>query len=292
MKRRGYLTAPRATSFRVPHKLSESTIWIPHHGGAAHTVLPKAMICALWWHTESVKLPRWTHVGRVSVVASALAIALIGGLLVGIVDRSDNAGASAVTVSAQDIATEPGPTPMTSAAPVTSAAPMTSVIPIPSPTPTKTKKPKPATRERKAKNIPERPLGKHTGRRIVYDKALMTVWAMNEADEVVYRFPVVGRWDRPVKGKYEIFSQSKHSGNPNSKVTFDHMTRFAYGNDGKTAIGFHSIPLYYDGSMMHSTDQLGLPIATGGCVRMAAKDAKKLYKWAEVGDTVHVRASP
>ncbi|MDE1046938.1 MAG: L,D-transpeptidase [Candidatus Nanopelagicales bacterium] len=239
-----------------------------------------------------MKLPRWTHVGRVSVVASALAIALIGGLLVGIVDRSDNAGASAVTVSAQDIATEPGPTPMTSAAPVTSAAPMTSVIPIPSPTPTKTKKPKPATRERKAKNIPERPLGKHTGRRIVYDKALMTVWAMNEADEVVYRFPVVGRWDRPVKGKYEIFSQSKHSGNPNSKVTFDHMTRFAYGNDGKTAIGFHSIPLYYDGSMMHSTDQLGLPIATGGCVRMAAKDAKKLYKWAEVGDTVHVRASP
>jgi hypothetical protein len=162
----------------------------------------------------------------------------------------------------------------------------------PTPTPTKTKKPKPATRERKAKNVPERPLGKHTGRRIVYDKALMTVWAMNEADEVVYRFPVVGRWDRPVKGKYEIFSQSMHSGNPNSKVTFDHMTRFAYGNDGKTAIGFHSIPLYYDGSMMHSTDQLGLPIATGGCVRMAAQDAEKLYEWAEVGDTVYVRASP
>ena len=67
------------------------------------------MICALWWHTAIVKLPRWTHVGRVSVVASALAIALIGGLLVGIIDRSDNAGASAVTVSAQDIATEPGP---------------------------------------------------------------------------------------------------------------------------------------------------------------------------------------
>ena len=218
--------------------------------------------------------------GRTAIIASVVAIALIGGLLMAIIDSSDSADAGAVNVSAQDIASEPG------------VIPAPSPTPTPSVTPTKTKKPKPATRERKAKNVPERPLGKHTGRRIVYDKALMTVWAMNEADEVVYRFPVVGRWDRPVKGKYEIFSQSMHSGNPNSKVTFDHMTRFAYGNDGKTAIGLHSIPLYYDGSMMHSTDQLGLPIATGGCVRMAAEDAEKLYEWAEVGDTVYVRASP
>jgi len=154
------------------------------------------------------------------------------------------------------------------------------------------KKPKPATRERKAKNVPERPLDKNTGRRIVYDKSLMTLWVMDKADEVVYRFPVVGRWDRPVKGKYKIYSQSLHSGNPNSKVTFDHMTRFAYGMDGRTPIGFHSIPKYYDGRMMHSTKQLGLPIATGGCVRMAAEDAKKLYKWAKLGDRVYVLASP
>ena len=228
--------------------------------------------------------------GRTAIIASVVAIALIGGLLMAIIDSSDSADAGAVNVSAQDIASEPGVIPAPSPTPSPSVTP--TPTPTPSVTPTKTKKPKPATRERKAKNVPERPLGKHTGRRIVYDKALMTVWAMNEADEVVYRFPVVGRWDRPVKGKYEIFSQSMHSGNPNSKVTFDHMTRFAYGNDGKTAIGFHSIPLYYDGSMMHSTDQLGLPIATGGCVRMAAQDAEKLYEWAEVGDTVYVRASP
>ena len=228
--------------------------------------------------------------GRTAIIASVVAIALIGGLLMAIIDSSDSADAGAVNVSAQDIASEPGVIPAPSPTPSPSVTP--TPTPTPSVTPTKTKKPKPATRERKAKNVPERPLGKHTGRRIVYDKALMTVWAMNEADEVVYRFPVVGRWDRPVKGKYEIFSQSMHSGNPNSKVTFNHMTRFAYGNDGKTAIGFHSIPLYYDGSMMHSTDQLGLPIATGGCVRMAAEDAEKLYEWAEVGDTVYVRASP
>lgn len=120
----------------------------------------------------------------------------------------------------------------------------------------------------------------------------MTLWVMNKKNEVVYRFPIVGRWDRPVKGEYKVFSKSERSGNPNSKVTFDHMTRFAYGNDGKTAIGFHSIPKYYNGEMMHSVDQLGLPIATGGCVRMAAEDAEKLYEWSKIGDLVVVLPSP
>ncbi len=156
----------------------------------------------------------------------------------------------------------------------------------------KPKKPKPATRERKARNVPWLPMDNGKGRRIVYDKALMTVWVMNKKNEVVYRFPIVGRWDRPVKGKYRIFSKSPSSGNPNSRVTFDHMVRFAFGNDGKTAIGFHSIPRYYDGSPMHSTDQLGLPVATGGCVRMAPDAAEKLYEWSKVGDKVVVLASP
>lgn len=156
----------------------------------------------------------------------------------------------------------------------------------------KPKKPKPATRERKAKNVPWMPMDNGKGRRIVYDKALMTVWVMNKKNEVVYRFPIVGRWDRPVKGKYRIFSKSPSSGNPNSRVTFDHMVRFAYGMDGKTAIGFHSIPKYYDGSPMHSTKQLGLPVATGGCVRMAPEAAEQLYEWSKVGDKVVVLASP
>jgi len=54
--------------------------------------------------------------------------------------------------------------------------------------------------------VPERPLDENTGRRIVYDKSMMTVWVMDKKDEVVYRFPVVGRWDRPVAGKYKIYS--------------------------------------------------------------------------------------
>jgi lipoprotein-anchoring transpeptidase ErfK/SrfK len=156
----------------------------------------------------------------------------------------------------------------------------------------KVKKPKPATKERAARNVPEAPRDKNTGRRIVYDKALMTVWLVNKKDEVVGRFPVVGRWDRPVKGEYKIYSKSPRSGNPNSQVTFNDMTRFAYGNDGKTPIGFHDIPKYYNGKMMHSRKQLGLPVATGGCIRMAPEDAKKLYRWSKIGDRVIVLPAP
>lgn len=241
---------------------------------------------------------------RASIIIPILGVCLVAGLLIGFVATSDSPSATAQPVAATAVLGDsaetptesptetPAATPAATPSPTPTATPVATSTTAPIVTPVKPKKPKPATRERKAKNVPERPLDKQTGRRIVYDKALMTVWVMDESNEVVYRFPVVGRWDRPVKGKYKIFSQSQRSGNPNSKVTFDHMTRFAYGMDGKTAIGFHSIPKYYDGSMMHSTDQLGLPIATGGCVRMAAKDAKKLYKWAEIGDMVVVLPSP
>jgi len=173
--------------------------------------------------------------------------------------------------------------------PETGAGTTKVAVPVP---PKKVKKPQAATRSTKAKNVPEMPMDGGSGRRIIYDKSLMTVWAMNNENEVVYRFPIVGRWDRPVAGEYKVYSKSERSGNPNSRVTFDHMTRFAYGNDGKTSIGFHSIPIYYDGRMMHGVDQLGLPIATGGCVRMHEDDAEALYEWAKIGDRVVVLASP
>jgi lipoprotein-anchoring transpeptidase ErfK/SrfK len=157
----------------------------------------------------------------------------------------------------------------------------------------KVKAPKPATKTRKARNVPERPMDGNQGRRIVYDKALMTVWVMDASDEVVARYPVVGRWDRPVQGKYRIYSKSPKSWNTESKVSFNHMVRFAWGPASKLSIGFHSIPRYMGtGKQMHDPDQLGLPIARGGCVRLDDADAKALYKWSKVGDRVIVLASP
>jgi lipoprotein-anchoring transpeptidase ErfK/SrfK len=184
------------------------------------------------------------------------------------------------------------PAPSTPAASNSASPPTPTPSSSPIPVVKKPKPPKPATRERKARNVPERPRDKHTGKRIVYDKALMTVWLMNKRNEVVGRYPVVGRWDRPVMGTYRIFSKSDRSSNPNSKVTFNHMVRFTYGPDTKSPIGFHSIPRYYDGSRMHPVSSLGLPIATGGCIRMADEDAKAVYDFMNVGDLVVVLPSP
>jgi hypothetical protein len=155
------------------------------------------------------------------------------------------------------------------------------------------KPPVPATRTTKAKRVPDFPRDrKQHGKRIVYDKALMTVWLIDAHDKVVGRFPVVGRFDRPAKGTYHVFSKSPKAFNPNSKVTFNWMSRFTYGPDTKSAIGFHAIPRYYNGKPMHSTKQLGLAIARGGCVRLSEKAAKQVYTFLRVGTLVVVLPSP
>ena len=200
----------------------------------------------------------------------------------------------AVAPSGSPVAETAPPTAVPTAAPATSAtaAPTPDPSASPLPKPKKPKKPKAATKTRKARNVPDRPLDKHTGKRIVYDKKLMTVWLMNKKDEVVARYPVVGRWDRPAKGTYRIFSKSPMAWNPNSQVTFANMVRFTYGPDTKSPIGFHAIPRYSDGSRMHPVSALGLPIATGGCIRMSDKAAKEVYDFMKVGDLVVVLPSP
>jgi lipoprotein-anchoring transpeptidase ErfK/SrfK len=198
-----------------------------------------------------------------------------------------------VVASASAFSAPSSPSPAATPAATSSVPTTTTPVPQSSASPiAKPKKPKPASRTKKAKNIPERPRDKFHGKRLVYDKALMTVWMMNAKDEVVGRYPVVGRWDRPAKGTYHIFSKSKVAYNPNSKVTFNNMMRFTYGPDTKSPIGFHSIPKYYDGTPMHSVKQLGLPIARGGCVRLSEKASKELYKFMKVGDLVVVLPSP
>ena len=168
------------------------------------------------------------------------------------------------------------------------------LAPSASPSPSFTRPPKPASRTSKAKRVPSYPNDyRHAGqKRIVYDKALMTVWLIDGQNQVVARYPVVGRFDRPRAGVYHVFSKSPVANNPNSKVTFNHMVRFTYGPDTRSAIGLHAIPRYYDGTRMHSVKQLGLAIARGGCVRLSEKAATAVYRFARVGTTVVVLPSP
>jgi hypothetical protein len=150
----------------------------------------------------------------------------------------------------------------------------------------------PASATTKARNVPYYPRDDHRGKRVVYDKALMTVWLVNEDDEVVARYPVVGRFDRPVADVYRVYSKSPVSSNPFSKVTFNNMVRFAWGLDTTSSIGLHSIPRYYDGTMMHSEEQLGLAIARGGCVRLSQEASEHVYRFLDVGDRVVVLPGP
>ena len=158
--------------------------------------------------------------------------------------------------------------------------------------------PIPATESSYAQNIPAYPPDGRHGRRIVYSKALMHVWIVNSKDKVIRDYPVTGRWDRPAKGTYHVYSMSTDTMNEHSKVTFQHMVRFAWGfNDTSASIGFHSIPIYYadnpergakKGDRMSSKYELGLPVASGGCVRQEDADAEFLYRFAEIGDLVVV----
>jgi hypothetical protein len=116
----------------------------------------------------------------------------------------------------------------------------------------------------------------------------MTVWLIDEREQVVARFPVVGRPDRPAAGAYKVYSKSESSANPIQKLTFKNMVRFAYGQSTGASIGFHDIPRTYDGRPIHGESVLGLPLGAGGCVRMATDDSEQVYAFARNGTTVEV----
>ena len=222
------------------------------------------------------------------IIAGAAALGLLTVALLPSMAAADVTPVPAAAVHADD--SEASVTP-DAASGTDPAAPADASITVAKPA--KPKKPKPASATRKARNVPEFPRDrKHHGKRVVYDKALMTVWLINKRDEVVARYPVVGRFDRPAKGVYRIYSKSPQSSNPFSKVTFNHMVRFAWGPDTKASIGLHAIPRYYDGKPMHSIKELGLAIARGGCVRLSEKAAAHVYRFADVGDRVVVLPSP
>lgn len=149
--------------------------------------------------------------------------------------------------------------------------------------------PIPATRTQKARNVPDFPTNSRLkGKRIVYDKALMTIWLIDGSEQVVARYPVVGRQDRPAMGAYRVYSKSPHSANRIQRLTFDNMVRFAHGSNTGAPIGFHDIPRTYDGRPIHSENVLGLPLGVGGCVRMSESASAVVYAFASVGTAVEV----
>jgi len=187
--------------------------------------------------------------------------------------------ALALPALSTETSVSPSTSESTSSAGTTSTAASTSTTP----------KPIPASRTRKARNVPAYPTrSKEQGKRIVYDKELMTIWLIDSTERVVARYPVVGRTDRPAVGTYRVYSKSPSSANREQKLTFKNMVRFARGPNTGAAIGFHDIPRTYDGRRIHGEDVLGLPLGMGGCVRMSDEASEAVYEFAPVGTVVEV----
>lgn len=135
-----------------------------------------------------------------------------------------------------------------------------------------------------------KPLPAHsgTGRRIVYQKSTMHLWAVAPDGTVLRDYPVTGRPDRPRPGTYAVYSKSAASVSASApRVTFRWMVRFAWGTTSR--IGFHDIPRWAGtGRAIQAEQDLGDPIGRGGCVRQSSENAEWLYGWAAIGTPVVV----
>lgn len=139
-----------------------------------------------------------------------------------------------------------------------------------------------------ARYVPTRKLPKNSGlgRRIVYQRAEpQHVWIVNVLGKVIRDFPVTGRRDWPLAGRYYVFSKSPWSTSTVYHVDWRYMVRFAHGHSAD--IGFHSIPTR-DGVPIQSVGSLGRALGLGGCVRSATPNAAYIYRWAGIGTKVIV----
>ncbi len=130
---------------------------------------------------------------------------------------------------------------------------------------------------------PSLPPNSGAGRRIVYSNAQQRVWLVGESGVVEHTYLVSGRVGTPASGTYRIFSKSRYASS--GAVRMEYMMRFARGR--RLAIGFHSIPVRRNGSLLQTLDQLGTH-RSHGCVRQRIDQARLAWDWAPVGTTVVV----
>jgi len=134
------------------------------------------------------------------------------------------------------------------------------------------------------------PANSGSGRRVVYSKSRMRLWAVDADGTVAKTHLVSGRrtWNQPSPGTYSVFSRSTHTCNINNPhICWRYMVRFAKGPGGDN-IGFHEIPVNRrTGNKLQSVSQLGQALS-GGCVRQSTPDAQYMWGWAPIGTPVVV----
>ena len=145
--------------------------------------------------------------------------------------------------------------------------------------------PSPATQDTVAE--PAVPAASGEGRRVVFDQSDQRVWLVGRNGQARRTYLVSGSvYDNLDPGSYEVFSRSEQAWGIDDSGEMKWFVRFTVGDNA--AIGFHSIPTK-DGKRLQTKDQLGTPMSHG-CIRQATPDAKALWRFAQLGDTVVVVA--
>lgn len=217
------------------------------------------------------------------LVAPVAAIIIFGGVITVAASGETSNSASATSTTS------------TAVAPTTTTVPVTTIPEI-----TTTTAPVPTTTtvvvysRENPRLVPEKS-GK--GRRIVYANMDNWVWIIEEDGTVALSVPVSGMKLVPKPKIYKVFSKSEFSQSiffPEIKMKWS--TRFAISPNGKNTIAFHEIPTcaWTGGQcdkkgLMQTEEQLGT-FQSGGCIRMAPRDAEFLFNWVEMGTKVVVLA--
>jgi hypothetical protein len=129
--------------------------------------------------------------------------------------------------------------------------------------------------------------GQGTGKRVVFDRAGLRVWAVDDQERVVRSYLVTGsRFNNQVPGVFHVYSRSEMGTAWNGLADVPKMIRYRKTELG--AIGFHGIPIHKSDGTPYQTDaELGQRLS-GGCQRQSTLDAAFLWGFAQIGTTVVV----
>lgn len=156
------------------------------------------------------------------------------------------------------------------------------LVPLADPKPTASATPEPPPTSRIG--LPAR---SGHGRRVVYSLSRQRAWIVGPLGRVARTYLVSGQDFQPAPGGYRVYSKSRYANSAVSADTMEFMVRFARGMYTGAPIGFHSIPIGYDGRPVQTLAQLGEPLSAG-CIRQRRADALALWRFATLGTRVVV----
>lgn len=132
---------------------------------------------------------------------------------------------------------------------------------------------------------PMPPSGSGTGRRIVYANLSQRVWLVGDNGLVDHTYLVSGKYLDPPEGTYAVYAFQRYADAGHDGITMEYFVAFHPAGLG---YGFHTIPLFADGTPLQSESELG-SFRSSGCVRQRPSDAIYLWNWVRYGDPVVLR---